>query len=533
MAISRTADEWRAHWQTRGQEWRTEAEIDAQRQVELNACLERETDIERGLYPFKDVSLNRADVEWLLAQQEQRNQSGGPYGIDLRAADLRRADLHALPLTGMRGALRWDEWTQATAQQRDWARANLEGADLSQAQLEGAVLNRVNIQHARLRGACLDEADLSEAHAQGAYFDKASLRQADLRKIQAIGSSWQDAQAERADFSEASLQGAEMTRANLRNSNLRKASLQQVELSHATLTGAYLHDAEMQEVTLQRARLDEADLSLIYAMGANLRQASLKGAYMRGAHLEGSDLTRASLKGADLSRAHLAGATMNAATLDRQTQLTDIELTGSGYQRASLVDISWGDVVLSRIDWSTMTRDKNAHGTRGSMREASEATSLRQHSANSQEALRSYRQLTLVLKQQGLDEDSARFAYAAHQLQRELYWRHHTYGAWFCSLLLDLLAGYGYRPWRLLAAYALIILSSTLAYFVIGSFSAPHLTLLDAALISVTAFHGRVFWEDATHPSRLRLWIMAAEALAGLVIESVLIAVLVRRLMNR
>src|SRR5437763_4829986 len=93
--------------------WRTEPEIDTERQKFLSERLAINPDIQRGIYPFKDVKLNRADIEWLLMTHEgghgpvdwndirQRNR----VGLDLRGADLRHVDLRNLPLTRMRSGL--------------------------------------------------------------------------------------------------------------------------------------------------------------------------------------------------------------------------------------------------------------------------------------------------------------------------------------------------------------------------------------------------------------------------------------------
>src|ERR1700736_2113368 len=61
---------WQTFWKAQGQPWRSEPEIDIERQKEL---AERRTiipDIKKGVYPFKGVKLSRADVEWLLATHE-------------------------------------------------------------------------------------------------------------------------------------------------------------------------------------------------------------------------------------------------------------------------------------------------------------------------------------------------------------------------------------------------------------------------------------------------------------------------------
>src|SRR5258708_13834746 len=50
--------------------WRTAPEIDTARQQFLAGRLAITPDIQRGLYPFKDVKLTRSDIEWLLITHE-------------------------------------------------------------------------------------------------------------------------------------------------------------------------------------------------------------------------------------------------------------------------------------------------------------------------------------------------------------------------------------------------------------------------------------------------------------------------------
>jgi hypothetical protein len=83
---------WRTHWKAQKQPWRTEPEIDPQRQMELNQCRAIIPNIEKGIYPFKGMKLSRADVEWLLATHEDgrgpvnwSDESQREYeGLDLR-----------------------------------------------------------------------------------------------------------------------------------------------------------------------------------------------------------------------------------------------------------------------------------------------------------------------------------------------------------------------------------------------------------------------------------------------------------------
>src|SRR6266705_971187 len=92
-------EKWRIYWEQQGQRWRTETEIDGKRQEELARRRTIVPDIETGIYPFKEIKLSRADVEWLLATHESSGLCGpvnwkhenqrDREGLDLRGADLR------------------------------------------------------------------------------------------------------------------------------------------------------------------------------------------------------------------------------------------------------------------------------------------------------------------------------------------------------------------------------------------------------------------------------------------------------------
>ena len=94
--------------------WRTEPEVSTERQRELAEHRDGTTyipDISTGQYPFKDVSLSRADIEWLLHNHEngrgpvqwEDKRQRGRVGLDLRGALLNGIDLTGLPLARMLG----------------------------------------------------------------------------------------------------------------------------------------------------------------------------------------------------------------------------------------------------------------------------------------------------------------------------------------------------------------------------------------------------------------------------------------------
>jgi len=364
--------------------WRTEPEIDTERQKYLMERLAIKPDTKKGIYPFSnlDDKLTRADIEWLLIRQGAVDWSDKKQrervGLDLRGADLRGLNLSNLPLTRIRGGLNWQQWEPASLEGREMAKVHLEGANLSNAHLEGAILQGAHLERADLRGAHLEE---------------------------------------------------------------------------AKLYGAYL-----------------------------------KNAYLREAHLEMARLRDTHLEEAYLVRAHLEGADLRGAFLDSATDLAGITLGEEKLGFASLADVHWGDANLSVLDWRRVRKlgeeYKAYHREKywGTETAAQKAGRLDDYQTTAE----AYRQVANAMRAQGMNTEAVHFAHRAQVLQRKvlwrqvrwgqveslqdktqqkgfweqvenLWWRIQKFGSLVFSWVLAILAGYGYKPGRSIAAYLVII----------------------------------------------------------------------------
>jgi len=251
--------------------------------------------------------------------------------------------------------------------------------------------------------------------------------------------------------------------------------LKGAQLSYVHLEGACLYAAHLERAHLVEAHLEKADLGYAHLAGADLKWGYLAEADLEGAHLEETRLSGASLTSVDLTHTTLANA------------------TGVG---PSLVDIKWGDINLAVVDWGHVKRlgdeyvatqkrylqddscpewdDRTGRAILHQVGDLKDKdTQLKDYKA----AVRANRQLAVVLRDQGINEEADYFAYRAQLLQRMVFWREHEFGRWLFSLLLALLSGYGYRIWRILAAYAVVISLFALVYFIFGRYYPPHLPL--------------------------------------------------------
>ncbi|HEX9068420.1 MAG TPA: pentapeptide repeat-containing protein [Ktedonobacterales bacterium] len=347
-------------------------------------------------------------------------------------------------------------------------------------------------------------------------------------------------------------QGKDMPAADLRQVNLGHVCLGDVYLRRVDLSGANLVFADMRGAHLADSTLSNADMGRINLSGGELNYATLPGGHLREANLAGANLQYTNLAGARFHTADLRGAVLHGAYMDARTVLSNARID----EHTWLGDISWNGAALSRIDWSRVTRigdegrplagksrtlpqtlPGDVATTEAERAQRSEQPAKRgawrDGARSHRDAARAYQQLSLALQAQGMSEPAARYAYRAQVLQRKALWREGKLGRWFFSLALGTLAGYGYRMGRILLAYAVVVGLAAIAYWVLGVLGAgPALLPQEALLVSVTAFHGRVF-SETFRLGGPEAWVAAAEAVLGLVIEGIFIAMLTQRFFSR
>lgn len=365
-----------------------------------------------------------------------------------------------------------------------------------------------------------------------------------------------------------------MERAVLHHAWLKKAILRHANLESAILTGAQLSGTDLNYAQLDGADLDGADLkgadlSLASFEKAHLTSARLNSAFLMWTQLEGAYLDNAQLEGAYLGETHLGRVDLRWAQLDGAS-LDEAVLYDKQGIGPRLVDVRWGNINITSVDWTSVKMLEDEHYARQT-----------KDVYNYREAVRAYRQLSVVLGDQGLNEDAARFAYRAQVLQRKvqlmelaqwrwiknvevwiqniqnwkpflaIWQRIHISGVWkqitkfgqwsrrvgiqmqkmgafLFSFFLDLLAGYGYRPGRTLFWYLLAIVGFASAYVFYGHIP----PFPDALVFSLMSFHGRGFFPSLSGETSLHnpLVVLAAlEAVIGLFIEISFIATFTKR----
>jgi uncharacterized protein YjbI with pentapeptide repeats len=259
------------------------------------------------------------------------------------------------------------------------------------------------------------------------------------------------------------------------------------------------------------------DLTEASLRQANLRYAMLENSSLRGADLKDADLANAALTGANLTGASLDGTNLGSAVL-AQAQIDSVKVLHGAIldSQTKLYDVLWRETPLTRpatgkrrIDRITAALDRS----------------------------RVYRTVGIALRQEGLYAQAS--SYRLQELRTERYASRleARLGRWLVSKLLDLVAGYGELPGRILFTYLVVVLGFAVGYYGAAQhFDFTHLEpthAIDALVFSLTSFHGRGFFPGTmVTPHDLPVVLAALEAVIGLFIELTLIATLSKRFLG-
>jgi hypothetical protein len=334
------------------------------------------------------------------------------------------------------------------------------------------------------------------------------------------------------DFSEAHLEGTLFNKVDIDPERhvTTLMDLKGVSFEKAYLQGAWFNLTNLKETEFTDAHLEEAWFD----------RASLQEALFINAHLEKAHLRAVHLEGVCLDGAHLGGTDLRGAFFSNTTSLKGVTLSDEKCGAAYLVDINWGGVNLAVVDWAPVKKLGEEQLARRNKQDNGAAKEKGIRLREYREAVRANRQLAVALRDQGLNEEADRFAYRAQRLQRivvrrqgllpnlKLWQRGRLLSKYAGSLIIDIIAGYGYHPLFAFLWYALIICGFALLYYIFG-----HIPLSpDAFVFSLTSFHGRGFFPGLGDKASLHnplVILAAAEAVIGLFIEISFIATFTQR----
>ncbi len=547
------------------------ASIDKARQDFLIDCLTRPVNIRQGVYPLKGVPLNRQDVEWLTHHQTTP--------VDLRGADLTKARLDHLDLRSTMLGLDQDTWFKIALQElsavakRTSPDESDKAFDLTQLYTKAAAdLSGSHLNGARLDGVTARYVRLDRAEGFCASLRNADLAHASFEKANFTGADFFNCSAQSCVFDEASLQGAILDGADLSSSSCLKTSLSTARLRGTCLQSCNFVGANLDNVEMSsRTRLD--GMLLWETDGA----AQVVDTIWNGADVSHIDWTHVKVLGDELEAIRLREH--NRETFRKYKRrldgLNEQWHSAKPMRRMAKIKQQLAD---GKLDEAGTTEALSFIEKYANL--ANEIQEVRAEAERSylglglvppavERAIRSNRQVGLILRSQGINEHAVRFQYRAERLKRLLLiaklqgpfyvstdpskgrkrlrnvinairkaavWTStHTLFAmrYSVSWLFDITCGYGYKPLNAVGCYVIAIVGFGFGFSILSGIA----FWPNALAFSVTSFHGRGYetlinGANGSIPHDA-VFLAAFEAVVGLLLEVTFIASFTRRVFDR
>jgi hypothetical protein len=257
------------------------------------------------------------------------------------------------------------------------------------------------------------------------------------------------------------LSGMPLARADMSRAHLDQAIFRDARLEHASLYGANGMEAVFYSAHMHRANLTRSQFRKGGFGGADLKEATFGGADLRQANFAFSDL-----RGANLPDVRLGGADLRRCEMNTNADLSNVRLGDKDSGFACVADALWGDANVAAIAWSvddtgSQSGTVNRHVILGDENVARNPPDIGHikfglHYGFST-AIRAYRQLATVLRNQGATEQADELIYRALLLRKHVLFRERRWMSFIGSTLLNLLSGYGYRLINAFVSYAVVI----------------------------------------------------------------------------
>jgi hypothetical protein len=225
------------------------------------------------------------------------------------------------------------------------------------------------------------------------------------------------------------------------------------DLSSSNLKKVVIKNAHIEKANLKKACLSQADLS-----GNHLFDSALDGADLVGADLSDCDITHCSMNDADLTKARLTQARLWNATLS-EANLTEADLSGTDLWCTNLFNVKlWhtsfhGTKSLSRFSFTGGSKVfDNPHINESGALSAEEA----------------YRDLKQYFINNGMYNDASWASFKEKTMERLVFKKK---GDWnyIPSLVMNILCGYGEKPYRIILTALSTILLFAMLYFSFGT----------------------------------------------------------------
>lgn len=312
----------------------------------LQGCTFKNADLSRATFE----SANIAGAKFQLCAARDANF----FYCDMNSAEVSNCDFKRAFMKGSNATdvkienvnfnytnIQYGKWDGAAIENATFNYADLEGVSLARAEMHKVQMQHAILDKAIINNCKLIECDLSNAVMQDVKAKQAQVQNSVLAGIEAKGIDFTEAELdELVKLDGANLENAILTRVNAERVNFVQVNMAGIDAEFANFTDATLSGVNLRFANLERAILEKTKASDIDMTGANLTDINAKKADFSKSVLEGIEAERANFTEANFTDSNLRGSKLNDAILEkiegRRLDIRNAELQRANLEKANL-----------------------------------------------------------------------------------------------------------------------------------------------------------------------------------------------------
>lgn len=290
---------------------------------------------------------------------------------------------------------------------------------------------------------------------------------------------------------------------------------------------------DLTSYNLKKIILNKACLEKVNLTGANLSQANLSETYFFDSKFAGADLIGTDLSCCDLTHCDMGGADLTKANL-KTARLWNVTLAGANLSECDLSFADLWNAKLSNVKlWHAILRGAKSISAASFSSRAKFFENSKINEDGELSAEESYRNLKQYFISSGMYNDASWASFKEKTMERLMLKKRGDLN-YFPSALMNILCGYGEKPYRIVFSSVLTILLFAFAYLSFDAVkSSAHSSYLmrwtDYIYYSAITFTTVGYGDFVPKPHGLCRLLAASEAFMGVFLTGLFIFTLARK----
>ncbi|MDD5495565.1 MAG: pentapeptide repeat-containing protein [Candidatus Omnitrophica bacterium] len=289
------------------------------------------------------------------------------------------------------------------------------------------------------------------------------------------------------------------------------------------LSGYNLQKVSFKDAHLEKANFSKANLSQSDFSGSHIFNSIFENADLIGADFTDSDVTHCDLKGTDITKSRFVNARLWNSNLS-DSNMTECDMSGADF---------WNTRLFNVKIWHTTFAAAKSLNQRNFSSEKKLMPAPRINETGLFSAQESYRDLKGYFLAGGMYDDASWASFKEKSLERLILLKNRDI-AYFPSLLMNILCGYGEKPYRIVLSAIVSILFFAIMFFTFNTVENPanpgySMNWADYLYYSAITFTTVGYGDFIPRPIPIFRLLAACEGFIGVFLTGLFVFTLARR----